>query len=63
MCRGGTIDILVERFSRLSYQAGEEEADKRKETHGCGEREHADSWCEKESCRGQTEMEEDDSLL
>ena len=34
--------ILVEECSRWSYQTGGKE-----EIHGCEEREHADSWCEK----------------
>ena len=56
MCRRGTENILVEGFSRRTYQAGSKE-----EIHGCGEIRHADSWCER-ICRRQGEMEDDDKL-
>lgn len=43
---------------------GQQEVERKtkKEIYGCGERGHEVNWCEARGCRGQEQMETDDSL-
>ena len=48
----------------MEVPGGRQEAQMKtkEEIHRCGERGHADSWCDRRRCRGQDEIKEVESL-